>query len=677
MATVSSTTSTAASLASPGIGSNLDVNGIIDKLMSVEQQPLDQLKQQESTIQTKVSALGTLKSSLSSFQTSVQALSSSSAFQKATVTADDTTIATGSGGTGAVAGSYSLEVTKLAQAQKLIATGQTSTANTFSTGTISFDFGTISGGAFDSTTGKYTGASFTSSGSGTKTVTIDSSNNTLAGIRDAINSAKIGVTATIVNDGSNSPYRLVLTDNTSGKESSMKITVSDPGSLQDLLQHDPSDDNGQSLQETVTAQNADFKLDGISFSKASNTVTDAIAGVTLNLKKTNSGSPTTLNVNYDTDSVKSAINNFVKSYNDLRGKISSLTAYDATNKKASPLTGDATVRNLQFQLDSMLAAPITSSTNLFTQLSQIGVSKQKDGTLQVNSSKLDDAVNNNFSSIASLFAASAKPSDSLVSYVSSGTATAAGNYAVTVTSLATQGQLVGQGGTPASLTIDGSNNTLNVTVNGTAATITLDAGTYASLDDLATQVQSKINGANEFSSVGSSVTVSANGGTLAITSNTYGSASSVNITGGNGMANLVGAGAVATAGIDVQGTINGVAATGSGQNLTGATGDASEGLKIKISGGALGARGTVDFSKGYAKQIDNFISNLLDDDGALTTHTDELNASVKRLQDREQTLNDRLSLVEQRYRTQFTALDTLMGSMSTTSSYLAQQLSKL
>ena len=677
MATVSSTTSTAASLASPGIGSNLDVNGIIDKLMSVEQQPLDQLKQQESTIQTKVSALGTLKSSLSSFQTSVQALSSSSAFQKATVTADDTTIATGSGGTGAVAGSYSLEVTKLAQAQKLIATGQTSTANTFSTGTISFDFGTISGGAFDSTTGKYTGASFTSSGSGTKTVTIDSSNNTLAGIRDAINSAKIGVTATIVNDGSNSPYRLVLTDNTSGKESSMKITVSDPGSLQDLLQHDPSDDNGQSLQETVTAQNADFKLDGISFSKASNTVTDAIAGVTLNLKKTNSGSPTTLNVNYDTDSVKSAINNFVKSYNDLRGKISSLTAYDATNKKASPLTGDATVRNLQFQLDSMLAAPITSSTNLFTQLSQIGVSKQKDGTLQVDSSKLDDAVNNNFSSIASLFAASAKPSDSLVSYVSSGTATAAGNYAVTVTSLATQGQLVGQGGTPASLTIDGSNNTLNVTVNGTAATITLDAGTYASLDDLATQVQSKINGANEFSSVGSSVTVSANGGTLAITSNTYGSASSVNITGGNGMANLVGAGAVATAGIDVQGTINGVAATGSGQNLTGATGDASEGLKIKISGGALGARGTVDFSKGYAKQIDNFISNLLDDDGALTTHTDELNASVKRLQDREQTLNDRLSLVEQRYRTQFTALDTLMGSMSTTSSYLAQQLSKL
>ena len=677
MATVSSTTSTAASLASPGIGSNLDVNGIIDKLMSVEQQPLDQLKQQESTIQTKVSALGTLKSSLSSFQTSVQALSSSSAFQKATVTADDTTIATGSGGTGAVAGSYSLEVTKLAQAQKLIATGQTSTANTFSTGTISFDFGTISGGAFDSTTGKYTGASFTSSGSGTKTVTVDSSNNTLAGIRDAINSAKIGVTATIVNDGSNSPYRLVLTDNTSGKESSMKITVSDPGSLQDLLQHDPSDDNGQSLQETVTAQNADFKLDGISFSKASNTVTDAIAGVTLNLKKTNSGSPTTLNVNYDTDSVKSAINNFVKSYNDLRGKISSLTAYDATNKKASPLTGDATVRNLQFQLDSMLAAPITSSTNLFTQLSQIGVSKQKDGTLQVNSSKLDDAVNNNFSSIASLFAASAKPSDSLVSYVSSGTATAAGNYAVTVTSLATQGQLVGQGGTPASLTIDGSNNTLNVTVNGTAATITLDAGTYASLDDLATQVQSKINGANEFSSVGSSVTVSANGGTLAITSNTYGSASSVNITGGNGMTNLVGAGAMTTAGIDVQGTINGVAATGSGQNLTGATGDASEGLKIKISGGALGARGTVDFSKGYAKQIDNFISNLLDDDGALTTHTDELNASVKRLQDQEQNLNDRLSLVEQRYRTQFTALDTLMGSMSTTSSYLAQQLSKL
>ena len=419
MATVSS----ASSLASPGVGSNLDVDGIVKKLMSVEQQPLAQLQQQESSAKTKVSALGTLKSALSSFQTSVQALSSSSAFQKSTVTATDSAIASGSGSTGAVAGSYSLEVSKLAQAQKLITTGQASTTSALSTGTITFDFGTVSGGIFDSTTGKYTGASFTSNGSGTKTVTIDSSNNNLAGIRDAINAAKIGVTATIVNDGSNSPYRLVLTDTTSGKENSMKITVSDAGSLQDLLQHDSANDTGQALQETVTAHNAEFKIDGISFSKASNTVTDAISGVTLNLKKTNSGSPTTLNVNYDTDSIKSSIDQFVKSYNDLRGKISNLTAYDATNKKASALTGDATVRNIQFQLDSMMAAPITSSTNLFTQLSEVGVSKQRDGTLKVDSSKLDDAVSNNFSSIASLFAASGAPSDSLISYVSSSTAT--------------------------------------------------------------------------------------------------------------------------------------------------------------------------------------------------------------------------------------------------------------
>ena len=669
--------SSASSLASPGVGSNLDVDSIVKKLMSVEQQPLAQLQQQESSAKTKVSALGTLKSALSSFQTSVQALSSSSAFQKSTVTATDSAIASGSGSSGAVAGSYSLEVSKLAQAQKLITTGQASTTSALSTGTITFDFGTVSGGTFDSTTGKYTGASFTSNGSGTKTVTIDSSNNNLAGIRDAINAAKIGVTATIVNDGSNSPYRLVLTDTTSGKENSMKITVSDAGSLQDLLQHDSANDTGQALQETVTAQNAEFKIDGISFSKASNTVTDAISGVTLNLKKTNSGSPTTLNVNYDTDSIKSSIDQFVKSYNDLRGKISNLTAYDATNKKASALTGDATVRNIQFQLDSMMAAPITSSTNLFTQLSEVGVSKQRDGTLKVDSSKLDDAVSNNFSSIASLFAASGTPSDSLISYVSSSTATTAGQYAVTVTNLSTQGQLVGQGGTPASLTIDGSNNTLNVSVNGTAATVTLDAGTYASLDELAAHVQSKINGASEFSSVGASVTIDTSGGTLAITSDRYGSASSVNITGGNGMANLVGAGAAATAGINVAGTINGVAATGSGQNLTGASGDASEGLKLKIIGGALGARGTVDFSKGYAKQIDNFITNLLGDSGALTTHTDQLNDSIKRLQDQEQTLNDRLDIVEQRYRARFTALDKLMGSMSTTSSFLTQQLSRL
>jgi flagellar hook-associated protein 2 len=261
--------------------------------------------------------------------------------------------------------------------------------------------------------------------------------------------------------------------------------------------------------------------------------------------------------------------------------------------------------------------------------------------------------------------------------VSSTSATVAGNYAVTINTLATKGTLAGDPGTPTSLTIDGTNDTINVSLDGQTSTLTLTPGTYSSLDALAAEVQSKINGASTFSDAGSSVTVSTTGGVLTFTSNRYGSASNVNITGGNGQANLVGTG-IATAGVDVAGTINGVAATGSGQSLIGATGDASEGLKLKVTGGATGPRGTVDFSKGIAYQLDQLMSSILDDDnGAIASATNGLNDTIKRLEDQQQSIQDHLAVVEQQYRAQFTALDTLMGNLNTTSTFLTQQLAKL
>jgi len=210
-------------ISTPGIGSGLDVNGIVTKLMSIEQQPLTALNSKVASYQAQLSGYGQIKSALSQFQSAVQGLSSPSQFQSLTATLADATVATASASTGATPGTYALEVTSLAQAQKLVAAGQASTSATIGSGsatTLSFDFGTIAGGTLSN--GTYTGASFTSNGAGTKTVTINASNNSLSGIRDAINSANIGVSATIVNDGSASPYRLVLTDSTTGKTNSMR-----------------------------------------------------------------------------------------------------------------------------------------------------------------------------------------------------------------------------------------------------------------------------------------------------------------------------------------------------------------------------------------------------------------------------------------------------------------------
>ncbi len=667
-------------ISSPGIGSGLDVNSIVTQLMTIERQPLTVLNNKVASFQAKLSGYGQITSALSQFQIAVQGLASPTQFQSVTATLADATVATASASSSATPGTYALEVSSLAQAQKLVAAGQASASAAIGSGTattLTFDFGTIAGGTFSTTTGTYTGASFTSNGAGSKTVTLNASNNSLSGIRDAINSAKIGVSATIVNDGSASPYRLVLTDSTTGKTNSMKISVSGDATISSLLSQDPANNTGQALAETVTAQNASFKLDGVAVSKTTNTVTDAIQGITLNLSKTNVGTPTSITVAQDTGSVTKAVNAFVTAYNNITQTLASATAYDPATKKAALFNGDASVALLQNQIRRVLSTPVAGGSSAFTQLSQIGVTFQKDGTLAVDSTKLQSAITSNFSNIAGLFSAVGKTSDSLVGYSSAATLTAPGAYSVNVSQLATQGNATAFAAAGLTITA-GTNDTLQVLLDGVTANVTLAPGSYASATALAAQIQSQINGASAFSSVGSTVTVTQSAGVLKITSNRYGSASAANISAGNGQANLnFGGAAVVSSGVDTAGTINGVAAIGSGQYLTGATGDASQGLKIQINGGTTGARGTVNYSQGYAYQFNSLANAMLGTGGLISSSTNGINASIKRLNNDQQALSTRLTVIEARYRAQFTALDTMISSMNTTTSFLTQQLANL
>lgn len=664
-------------ISAPGIGSNLDVNSIISQLMAIERQPVTALDKKESTFQAQLSAYGSVKGAISAFQGAMSSLASLTRFQGYTANSADTTIVAAGAANSAVAGSYSVEITALAQAQKLTAVGQASTTAAIGSGattTLTFDFGTITG-TLNTGTGTYNaGATFLSNGAGTKTVTIDSTNNTLSGIRDTINNAQIGVTATIINDGTASPYRLVLTENSTGKDKSIKISVSGDATISTLLAHDPA--GTQHLSETITAQNAAFKVDGIAISKTSNTVTDAIPGVSLILQKTNAGLPVKVNVTQDTAQITSSVNAFVKAYNDVNKTLSDLSAYDASTKQGAILNGDATVRSLQSQIRSTLSSAITGLTGGYTTLSQIGVSFQKDGSMAVDATKLQSAIDSNPKSIGELFAASSTPTDSLIGYTASTANTKPGSYAVNVTQLATKGQIVGSAA--AALTINsGTNDTLNVTLGGVSATITLAAGTYASASALASEVQSKINSVTAFAAAGLAVTATESAGVITLASSDYGSGASINITGGNAQTDLLGGAPVTTAGLDVAGSINGVTATGAGQSLTGATGDASEGLKISITGGTTGVRGTVSFFQGYAYKLDTLASSFLNSTGAIPSRTDGINTSIKDIGNRRDALNRRLVDIEKRYRAQFTALDTLLSSMTTTSNFLTQQLANL
>jgi len=230
-------------------------------------------------------------------------------------------------------------------------------------------------------------------------VTIDASNNTLAGIRDAINGADAGVTASIVNDGSGTPNRLVLVSTQTGAASSMRISVDGDAALQNLLGNDPA--GTQNLQQTVAAQNAKLTVNGIAITSASNTVKEAIQGSTLTLVNTGT---TGLSMKANTSSVTTAINDFVKAYNSLQSTATTLTAYDADTKTGAALMGDSTLRNLQTRIRQALTTPQAGGADDFKVLTEIGVSFQRDGTLAVDATKLDKALASNLAGVSKLFA---------------------------------------------------------------------------------------------------------------------------------------------------------------------------------------------------------------------------------------------------------------------------------
>ena len=392
-----------ASFSSLGVGSNLDLSTLLTQLQTAESQPLVLLQQRQVSYTSKLSAYGTLQSSLSTLQTAAKKLSDPALFQGVKAVSSAADVLTASAAGTATAGTYAVNVTQLAQPQSLVAAGQASTSTAIGSGTITIDFGAITGGTLDPATGTYTGAGFTPDATRTAVpITINGSNNTLAGIRDAINAAKAGVSASIVNDGSGTPNRLVLTSLQSGETSSMRVSVAGDAALQSLLNNDPA--GTQNLRQTVAAQNAELTVNGIAVTSASNTVKEAIQGTTLTLLKTGASS---LSTQADTAAVETAINDFVKAYNSLQATASTLTTYDQDSKTGAALVGDSTLRNLQTSIRQALTTPQAGGANDMKVLSEIGVAFQKDGTMAVDSAKLKSALASNLAGVSGLFASAA------------------------------------------------------------------------------------------------------------------------------------------------------------------------------------------------------------------------------------------------------------------------------
>ncbi|MGZ3182401.1 MAG: flagellar filament capping protein FliD [Telluria sp.] len=883
-------------VSTPGIGSGLDVEGIITKLMNVESQPLADFDKKTQTAQTKISAFGKLSSALGTFQGALSTLTTRSSFQTTSTVSSNTDVLVGSASGDVAAGVYKIKVSQTAQAQTLVSTGQASASTAIGAGVsnrITFQLGSVSGGSFGvagsvlapsvaaggisngslsingttiatdastknaklladainaksdatgvtasaatstsatlfgaagSTTfgdvdtsgggtysltvagieiasqatglaagagataasidatlagsnattaaltaagitftgtaaagtlqfksasgydltvaesvtgavnggigtssasanagssvtatgaltltskgdpitiggsnpaaagltagqaGAYLGASYTqSSDSSSGSILIDSSNNSLQGIRDAINKANFGVTATIVSDGSATPYHLVLTSSKTGEKSAFKISVDDANggtadaALTSLLAYDPS--GVQNLTQTSAAQDTKLTVNGIAVQSSNKTVTDAIEGVTLTIGAAGSAD---LHINQDSTSVKNNIGSFVKAYNDLTKAITDLTKYDSDTKTAAPLLGDSTVQSLQASLRRQMSASLTGLSGNLTTLSQIGVSFQKDGSLTSDSSKLDKAISSNLNDIVGLFAAIGKTSDKLVTFQDSTAKTQPGTYALNITQLATKGTLTSAAPLASSITIAADTewtvklDDTNPPSSDNSATVLIPAGTYTA-SGFTTALQSAINGASAFSGNGKSVTATLDtSGNLVLSSAKYGSVSNISLSSitGTAVSDIFG-GAASVDGVDVKGTIGGYNVTGSGQYLTGAAGSPAEGLKLLIDGGSLGARGDISFSQGYAYQLNKLADGFLGSDGMITGKTNGLNATVKDIAKQKDAFALRLTDIEARYRAQYTALDTAISKLNSTQQFLTQQLASL
>jgi flagellar hook-associated protein 2 len=365
-------------------GSVIDVGSLVSQLVAATRAPQDSIiSKQTQAVTTQISAVGTLKGALSTFQSSLTALDTPGAFNSESAKSSDTSVFTTSTTTDAVGGAYTITVSQLAKAQQLVSTAFSGGASAaVGTGTLTLSLGSAS---FD--------------------LSVDSSHDTLAGIAAAINSAadNPGISATIVNgtDGAH----LVLSSSQTGASNTIQVTETDGGTALAALTYGTG--NAANYTVASAAQDASFTIAGITHTGASNTVDDALTGVTLYLRGTTAaGASATLTVANDLTSATGNITAFVTAYNTLQSALKPLGSYDSTTQTAGPMLGDTLLSGVQSQIGSVLHGLVSTASSTYNSLASVGITTNSDGTLSLNSSTLQTALSTNFTAVSQLFSGS-------------------------------------------------------------------------------------------------------------------------------------------------------------------------------------------------------------------------------------------------------------------------------
>ena len=369
-------------LSSTGVGSGLDVNGLVQKLVQAEgAPPTARLDSAEAKVQAKLSALGTLRAALTTFSDTVAKLKDLDSFRGRRVTQSSTDFLTASASTTATPASYAIEVEQLAQAHKLQSSPFAASTTVVGTGTLTITVG-----------------------SQNFNIVVDSTNDTVAGIASAINASPAGdkVSATVIS-GAGGAATLTLTARTTGTANALTLTQSGGDGGLATIVFPPS--GGTGLTEIDPALNARAKVEGVEVTSATNTISGAISGVDLNLLKANAtGETSTLTVQYDRAAARTVIASLVKSYNSVVDAVKSVASYNTETKQGGPLFGDGGVRNIADQLRRVLGSNVPGLSSAVDMLAKIGIAADLNGKLSVDSTKLDAGFTASFNDIGKLFA---------------------------------------------------------------------------------------------------------------------------------------------------------------------------------------------------------------------------------------------------------------------------------
>ncbi|HEY4100155.1 MAG TPA: flagellar filament capping protein FliD [Gemmatimonadales bacterium] len=620
-----------------GLISGIDTSSLIDAIIAQERQPAATMETQETALKNQQTALSSYRTLLGALDDAAGALQDGTSFDATTtnltVLAGSRAVVSATTTAEASPATYQIQVSKLAAAEKLSSTTRSSTTAALG----------VSG-------------TFTVNGKSVTVATTDS----LSSIRDAINAldsgtTPSGVTASILSV-SPTDNRLVLTSDNTGAAGATLADSS--GTVLQSFGFINSAGTKLASAFLVTGADASFSIDNIAFTRSSNTVSDAIEGVTLNLTAADSTATTQLTVTRDESAAATAMQSFVTAYNNVVGFVQQQGTI-GSDGTVPALYGDSLVRGIRGQLPDELLQTVAGAASDLATAGKAGLSLNADGTISFNSTTFASLFQARYSDLQALFGETRTADNPAVSFVSSGSATSSGSWDVNITAPATAATL-STSGFSGTYDAGATPDTMTLTDKQSGKSVQLALTTGMTTSDIVTALQSAITGA------GLGIDVSSSGNDIVLTSQNAASYAgfTVAVDGvGDGASEAWGPTASAV-GTDVQGTIGGFAATGSGSTLVGNTDTAAAGLTIRYAGATTGDLGSITLDVGTATAVKRLLDTYVNQgSGLLDQHVAALSAQNDRLVQQVADIDTRLAGRRAALVAQYSAMETAIANL--------------